>query len=180
MNEPGKRHILIEGDRQVGKSTLIRKVLDKKGLPLYGFFTKSISIGEDGTHEIYIHPAEVPESERRYTEENRIAVCNKTRERMINSKAFDGPGMRYLSEIKDDGIIVMDELGFMEKDSPGFMNRILELMDGDVHIIAAIKDRTDIPFINELREKPKAQIFKINKENRDDLYETVLNAVKDW
>ena len=180
MNDPEKRHILIAGDRQVGKSTLIRKVLDKKGLPLYGFFTKSISTGEDGSHKIYIHPARVPEDERKYTDENCIAVCDKSREREINSKAFDGPGMRFLSDIKDDGIIVMDELGFMEKDSPGFMNRVLELMDGDIHIIAAIKDRTDIPFISEIRAKPKAQIFKINKENRDDLYETVLEAVKNW
>ena len=47
-----KRHILLCGHRGVGKSTLIRKLLEDAGLPVYGFMTKSTHYREDGYHDI--------------------------------------------------------------------------------------------------------------------------------
>ena len=52
-----KRHILISGDRDVGKSTLIERLLAHCPRPRYGFITRMEPAGADGFRPIYIHPA---------------------------------------------------------------------------------------------------------------------------
>ena len=174
-----KRHILLCGHRGVGKSTLIRKLLEDAGLPVYGFMTKSTHYREDGYHDIYIHPAEVPEEQWIMTEENWIGDCN-TRHRHINIDAFEQIGVPLLRAAGKDGIIVMDELGFMEAQAPIFRSEVLKRMNEDAHIIASIKDRDDIEFINEIRACEKAQVYDIDKDNRDALYEELNAVVKAW
>ena len=47
-----KRHILICGERGVGKSTLIEKLLAASSRPRYGFVTTMRPAGPDGFHPI--------------------------------------------------------------------------------------------------------------------------------
>ena len=71
-----KRHILISGERGVGKSTLIERLLSASTLPRYGFITKMRPAGPDGFHPVYIHPAGQPPHERVYTDANCIGACD--------------------------------------------------------------------------------------------------------
>ena len=173
-----KKHILLEGERNVGKSALISRLLKEKGLPVYGFYTDTIEAEEEGFHDIFIHNAHEPDNVV-WEEKNQIGSCNgsihKTRE-----EKFESLGVEYLSDVRDDGIILMDELGFMEQNSPKFMARVLELMDGDIHIIASIKHRDDIEFMNKLRAKPKAEVFKINRDNCEELYPVLSEIISKW
>ncbi|MCQ2406496.1 MAG: ATP-binding protein [Oscillospiraceae bacterium] len=76
-----KKHILICGERHVGKSTLIRRLLEDYEGRISGFLTRSEAPDENGYHDIYIFPyggESLPK-----TEENKIGSCN-TREREIN------------------------------------------------------------------------------------------------
>lgn len=164
------RHILITGARHVGKSFLIRRLLAHTKRPVCGFMTKSLPADEAGFHPIYIHPADQPVAERRYTPENWIGTCNG-RSREIHLAAFDTCGVEYLSHLPADGLVVMDELGFMEVGSAAFTDRVLELLDGDRPVLAAVKDRTDIDFLNTVRAHPKALVVTISEENREELYE---------
>ena len=43
-----RKHILISGERCVGKSTLIEKLLSASSRPRYGFVTKMGPAGPDG------------------------------------------------------------------------------------------------------------------------------------
>ena len=45
-------------------------------------------------------------------------------------------------------------------------------------MIAAVKSRTDIPFLNAVRAAPKAEVFYITPENREELYERLLPSIK--
>ena len=174
-----KRHILINGERNVGKSTLIRRLVEEAGCPVYGFCTQNEEPDEKGFHDIYIHPAGQAFEERVFTSENKIGRCD-TRIHDVNPEVFDTAGVKYMEDVRADGIIVMDELGFMEKDSPLFMARVKELLEGDVHVIAAVKNRKDVPFLNEVRAMPKAEIFDITRENREELFETLRKITAKW
>lgn len=168
-----KRHILIVGERHVGKSTLIRKLLTHTDRPVCGFMTKSLPADEAGFHPIYIHPAAQAVEDRVYTPENLIGTCD-TKIHNINQTAFDTYGVEYLTGLPKDGIVVMDELGFMEASSEAFTSKVLETLDGDTPVLAAVKTRTDIDFLNTVRAHPKAQVFTLTEENRDDLFNTLL------
>ena len=172
-----KRHILISGERGVGKSTLIEKLLAASSRPRYGFITKMRPAGPDGFHPIYIHPAGQPVAERTYTEENCIGTCD-SRTHRPNLDAFNVLGVRYIEAARPDGIIVMDELGFFEAKADDFTAAVLAALAGDVPVIAAVKSRTDIPFLNAVRAAPKAEVFYITPENREELYERLLPSIK--
>ena len=168
-----KRHILIVGERQVGKSTLIRRLLDHTDRPVCGFMTKILPADKTGFHPIYIHPAAQAVEDRVYTPENLIGTCD-TKIHNVNQAAFDTFGVEYLTDLLKDGIAVMDELGFMEVCSEAFTSKVLEVLDGDIPVLAAVKTRTDIDFLNAVRAHPKAQVFTITEDNRGELFDTLL------
>ena len=74
-------------------------------------------------------------------------------------------------------VVELDELGFLEARSGAFCQAVLGLLDGDRPVIAAVKDR-DNPFLNAIRAHPAARCFHITAENRDELFEDVLDFMK--
>lgn len=175
----GKRHIMLEGSRHVGKTTLIQKLLAGTDVPLYGYFTKSVPSKEPGFHDIYIHPAGCPEADRVYTPQNQIGSCN-TKIHRVNPEVFETVGVRLLQSARQDGIILMDELGFMEAGAPHFMEEVLRLLGEDTHVIGSIKPRTDIPFLEKIRHMPKVEVVQINEDNRDDLFAALQEEIASW
>ncbi len=171
------KHILINGERGVGKSTIAARLLSTIALPVYGFITKSLPANDNGFHPIYIHPA--GSSARAYTAVNRIGLCNQ-KIREVNPAAFDTFGVQYIRSAKPGGVILMDELGFMETGSPEFLSAVSEALNGEIPVLATVKARYDIPFLNEVRSHPNALVFTLTPENRDDLYEEILSAMKAW
>lgn len=169
-------HVLIVGPVQVGKSTLIRKILAALGRPVCGFETKKEDwlIGADGSIPIYIYPAGGPYQQ---TEENRIGIRHKDG-LIIFEKAFE----RFAAEghcqpSSDDMVILMDEIGHMESRSRLFCNEILKALDGDQLVLAAVKDK-DKPFLEQVRNHPKARCFYITEENRDHLEQEIWEFIR--
>lgn len=163
------KHILICGEIGVGKSTLAERLLEGCSLPVYGFTTKIMRRREDGFHEIYMFRSS--DRERILTEENHLADCD-SRNRTVHPEVFDGMGADYILEAKPDGIIVMDELGFLETGAERFCSAVLSALDGSIPVIATVKStHKDVEFLNKVRNHPNAQLYYINRENRDELYE---------
>ena len=168
-------HTLIVGARGVGKSTLIRRVLEELNVSLCGFETKKEKNMEHPIYgdPVFIYEVGVPKQQ---TEENRIGYC-KDRHPLMGKEIFD----RYAKKLKnlpsDKDMILLDEIGFMESCSPEFCEAILALLDGDRPIIAAVKNK-EFPFLEAVRSHPNCRCFVINSENRDELVEQVLEFTR--
>ena len=173
-----KRHILISGDRGVGKSTLIERLLAHCPRPRYGFVTRMEPAGADGFRPIYIHPAGQRLAERVYTQDNCIGACD-SRTHRPRVEVFDSLGVRYLRAARPGGILVMDELGFFEAQAESFTDAVLAALAGDIPVIAAVKSRTDIPFLNAVRAAPLAEVLYITPSNRDELFERLLPRMRE-
>ncbi len=74
----------------------------------------------------------------------------------------------------------MDELGFMEARAEAFVRAVFDALNGTIPVIAAVKARFDVPFLNDVRAHPNARLYTITKENRDELFEEVLPAIRAW
>lgn len=171
-----KRHILICGERGAGKSTLIERLLREYQGPVYGYFTRSTPRDENGFHSIYIHPAGA--AKRLRSEANHIGDCNG-RERSVNLRVFETLGVEYLRH-GGDGLIVMDELGFMEAGANDFCNAVLNCLAEDTHVIACVKARFDVPFLCKVRSCPKGELYAVTPENREELYYELTPIVRGW
>lgn len=131
--------ILICGPRGVGKSTLIRRLTALYPGPVSGFVTKRETVADgEGLFPIYIHPAACPESRRQYGPENLIGRCDRRRS-VRCTPAFDDWGPRLL---EGPGLLLMDELGFLERDAHRFQEAVLAALRGDQPVLAAVKTGT--------------------------------------
>ena len=85
-----------------------------------------------------------------------------------------------VSVARPGGILVMDELGFMEAGAEAFTRAVLEALEGDIPVIAAVKHRFDVPFLNAVRAMPKAKRYTVTPESWEALYEELLPLLRQW
>lgn len=169
-------HTFIVGPRHVGKSTLIQKVIQEIGLPVWGFATKK----EDDLRDeklgspIYIYDADQP---RIQTEENLVGYC-KDHHFQTNIEIFNNFAKRMTAPPSEDVLILMDEIGFMESKAEDFCNWIFHHLDGDIPVIAAVKDKST-PFLDAVKSHPNCKCFYIEEDNRDALCQIVSDFVKE-
>ena len=171
-----KSHILICGARGVGKSTLVDRLLEECTLPVSGFRTKATPRDDAGLFHFYIHHA--GSHEWRFSEENHIGSGNE-QGRQINASIFDTYGIACL-DANHGEIIVMDELGFMESDAKSFCDAVLRCLDGDIPVLATIKTKEDVVFLNRLRSHSNVTLCIITEDNRDELYSRLVPIIRQW
>lgn len=168
-------HALIVGPRQVGKSTLIQKVISDLNHPVWGFNTKREDdlYDEKRGYPIYIYPADSIQVQGSH---NLLGFCHD-RKPEVNTEIFENFAKSLQTPPGRDSIILMDELGFMESHAEYFKSTVLKLMDGDIPIVAAVKEKST-PFLDLVKNHPNCKCFFINEENRDELTKEVAAFLK--
>lgn len=161
------RHILIVGRNGVGKSTLIRALLEVIPAPDFGVITKKEPPQSDGFCPVYIHRFGAP---KQFSAENRIGLCREGK-----SIAFPEVFDRFAETafVRSDGIVVFDELGFLESEANRFTAFVLDTLDRAEFVIAAVRDK-ETPFLNAIRSHPRADVYRIDEINREALKEKLL------
>ena len=104
-----KRHLLICGERGVGKSTLIRRLLEHSTREVGGFVTKRLPVAdENGFFPIYLYPTLQSEGERRNETANLVGTCDSCSS-IRHPEVFDTLGAQLIESAPEGGIILMDE-----------------------------------------------------------------------
>lgn len=173
MNAP--RHLLLTGIVGTGKSTLVNKLLQENRRPLYGFVTKRLAPDGAGLSHVYMHRP--TDAIRGYTQDNLVGSCDAQRS-YRNPQVFNTLGISLL-RAPEEGLILMDELGFLENGAYAFCEDVLGKLDGDIPVLAVVKQR-QTPFLDAVRAHPNTRLVCVTAENRDALYETLLPVIREW
>ena len=164
-------HIFLTGAIQVGKSTIIRKVLSQSGMVADGFMTYW-EAGDDGEQKLFLSQFGLDSrADERY-------LIEYDRGRKIESKksiekAFDSYGSSILENSGKCDIIVMDELGFLESGAALFQQAVLRHVSGDVPILGVIKP-AQTEFLDGIRTHAKVKVMEVTVKNRDEVRKSVL------
>ncbi|MBE6016824.1 MAG: NUDIX domain-containing protein [Lachnospiraceae bacterium] len=161
-------HIFLTGDFQIGKSTLINKVLEN--LPacrLGGFRTISVADIPGAFGSVYILSASGG-AEPSYGDENRVGIRGGSGPAGF-PEVFDRRGIEILSGSEKCDLILMDEIGKMERNSPLFIARVLELLDGDVPVFGVLRKEGSTPLQEAIRDHSNVRLIEVTAENRDTL-----------
>ena len=170
-------HVFLTGDIQVGKSTLASKVLAAMGdVRLGGFRTVTVDDRPDAFGSLYIVPA--AEKEPICGDENCVGIRRghgKGTEGF--PEVFDRAGTVALADAEDYDLILMDEIGKLESESPAFLGRIAALLDGDVPILGVLRKEGKTPQQMLVRSHPKVRLIEVTAENRDALVDEITSLL---
>ena len=170
-------HTLIVGPRHVGKTTLINGVLRELDRPVYGYQTKKeTALSDEQMREpVYIYE---PGKPRFQSTENLIGYCSPAEGFQTMAGVFDAYAPKILNPVPDQGVIVFDEIGFMESREKQFCDAVLARLNGDIPVIAAVKNKKGFAFLEKVRTHPKCRCFSITEENRDTLFYEILEFMR--
>lgn len=158
-----KTNIFLTGQIQVGKSTLIYKLLasdEFANADIRGF--RTLNRGKD----VYLMDAMADVED--CTEEN---ICG---ERILEGAGnmptpyldvFNNLGTSLLGDIDDADIVVMDELGFLESEAYVFRERIVEILDSEKPVLGVLKKKPT-EFLDSVRDRDDVEVIEITSENR--------------
>ncbi len=170
------KNFMISAYKHVGKTTLVKKLIENTNKNVFGFFTcKAEHLAtEDGMCPVYIYPIG---QEPVYDAEHLIGYCGGGHH-YTNPEVFDRLGIKYLEDLTENPLAIIDEIGFLEADAKAFQARVFELLDSNIPVLLSIKQRQDVDFINRLKAYPDKDFIEFDENNRDEIYEYIQHQLE--
>ena len=167
-------HIFLTGEKHVGKSTLVSAVLASAGLKYGGL--RSISVfDENNDRNVYLVPANGENRESAVL----AGVCSKRHITERHPEVFDDVGCRLLEFDDDTKLVVIDEIGNMERDAERYSDKIMALLNRtDVRILGVLQKKADSDLAQAIRKHPNVRIIEVTEENRDKLVPVVIGLLR--
>ena len=161
-----RQNILFTGTPGCGKTTLIEKIVGRKGSSCAGFFTKEIrergrrvgfSVNTlDGKQGVLAHRA------------------IKNREKVggygVNLADIDGLAVPSMIPANEDVIVVIDEIGKMECFSPLFKDTLIRILNSKNPVLGSIALKGN-SFIEGIKTREDVLLIRVSEGNRDMLFE---------
>lgn len=168
-----KKNILLTGRPRVGKSTLIQRVVERLqragDRAIGGFYTAEMSRhGERVGFSINTLDGRI----------GRLAEIGlESRYRLgrygIDMAAFEGIALTALEEaVRAGGLIVIDEIGYMELKSRRFRELVVRALDSPAAVLATIL-RSKSDFADALKARHDVELITVRVDNRDRLVDEI-------
>lgn len=165
-----RRHLFLTGERQVGKSTLLRRLIAEKQLACAGFETRVFA--PDGVRRGFTLHARVQMPPC----ENDCICCVRIGERRSVPvlPVFEENGVSILQRSLAAPVpfILMDELGRLERDAEGFIAQVFACLDSDKRCVGVLQS-CSAPHIAQIAAREDVRVVTVTPENRDALLETL-------
>ena len=179
-------NIFLTGEKGIGKSTIINRFAKTLDFLPTGFQTLMIRADNDetgncGLDTVIIRPfkADLPYEKNTVIDIDEIGIV-ATRENQnymmdVNKEAFDVTGVKLLCASLRAGqtrLIIMDELGFMEKDANIFQAEVFKCLDCEIPVLGVLR-KLSTPFLDTIIEREDVLVLEVTDKNRDQLFSDI-------
>lgn len=169
-------HLFFTGDKQVGKSTLLNRLLETWNLPAAGLRTRRFYI--DGQLKGHCLESLLPH----WPEEiNRIPCVIRINERrcvgVIPAYEQVGAAMLEASRQSDAKLIVLDELGKTERAAEAFIAQVQACLEGPVPVVGVLQ-QCDFPLKEHILARRDTRVVTVTVENREALFEELKSLYR--
>lgn len=167
------KHLFLTGEKQIGKSTLLKRLIAESGRSFKGFQTRAYVL-EGVKKGYYMHsllPVEALEND------SPISV-NLAKNKVIPVlETFDTLGVHIVEDaLSHPGIMVMDELGRLEGKSSAFRKAVFASLNQEMQVIGVLQ-KTKSSFLDQIMERDDVEMIEITEENRDVIYPFLLEKL---
>ena len=168
-------NIILTGEIKSGKSTFLKSVLSDEHIS-YSLF-KSEPVFKDGLLEGYHFYEHGPKVKHQFAW--LLYPDKKGPERYnINSQVFESAGVEILSNMAaQKRLLVFDELGIMELNSPKFINEIARIFINPIPTVAIIQKRAISQYL-KLFSKNQYVLYDLNLLNSETIKPLIAQNIK--
>jgi len=162
------KHLFLEADSGVGKSTLIRKIIAPYINQIGGFTSQRLQNDNNETIAFRIVPASdlrlaVPYED---TPESIFRIITEDIKGLNKPEIFETEGLKYLTDNDEKKLILLDEIGGIELRNDAFRTKLHEVLSGDIPCIGVIKQNQKAAMMSCLSGKTPVTV-KYNLELRE-------------
>ena len=170
--------LLLTGKPGVGKSTLLKNIINQISDPMCGFFTSEIrennrrtgfSITTLSGQQSVLSSISFQSSD--YPKVGAYGVSIENINKYVVSEIRNGMANKV-------PVMVIDEIGKMELMSYQFHNAIQDLMRSDCIVIGTIMENHNYK-ADKIKQLPNVHILQVTYENRNTLIKKILTILKE-
>jgi nucleoside-triphosphatase len=165
---------LLTGHPGVGKTTIIKKAIEKLKLPAGGFYTEEIR--EDdmrvGFAVVTLSGLKGVLAHRNF--KSRYKVGNYG----VGVYTLNRIGVKEIQGcLLEKKIIVIDEIGKMELLSTQFQEAVEKALNADNPVLGTITLARH-PFAQKVKTRDDVKMFEVTKENQDEVFKALIKELK--
>jgi nucleoside-triphosphatase len=168
------KNVFVTGRPGVGKTTLIRKVLDAIPVDAGGFYTHEI---REGGRRVGFAITDL-EGGSGVLARVGLKSAYRVGRYGVNRDDLERIGVAALRRAAErSALVVMDEIGRMELCSDAFMEAVVRALDSGRPVLGTIQDRRN-PFLDSVRARPDTEVVRLTESNRDAVADEVLARIR--
>lgn len=165
------KNIFLTGAPSSGKTTVIKKLLQKLPVPANGFYTEE----ERERSKRVGFLMRTLDGKRGYLGHERIVSHFRIRRYGVSIENIENIAVPSMMPVEGQ-IIVMDEIGKMECFSQAFKLAAVKALDSPNIVIGTITlGGTD--FIRQIKQRKDIELIEVTEENRNTLPDKILEKV---
>lgn len=167
------KNIFISGKPGCGKTTLIKEILEELKIKVRGFFTEEIKRNKEriGFKIVTLNGKTGILAEKGFKSPYRVSKYG------VILKVLEEIGLKGIEEgLKENSLIVVDELGKMELFSQKFKRVVLAALDSKNKILGTMMLKPN-PFCEKIKKRPDTKIFYLTRKNHQSIKEQIIKLL---
>ena len=165
-----RRHLFLTGEKQVGKSTLLRRLIEANRLDCAGFETQAFYLNGE---------------RRGFTLHGRIAMPPYQNDCICCARIEEKRSVPVLPVFEENGVLIlerslsspapfilMDELGKLERQANHFISQVEACLDSNKRVLGVLQ-RCDSEHVARIAQRGDVSVLTVTPENRDALAEAL-------
>lgn len=174
MNIDRMHHLFLTGEKQVGKSTLIRQFLEEQKLEAGGFLTLPFQVSGQVKGHVLHSLMPLPPFEN----DSPVVIRLGERNYAPVIPVFEATGVKILEEslaAPSLPLLVMDELGKAEREAKSFLGAVIRCLSGPKPVLGVLQ-KGGYPFFEKVAGHPDVHLFTVTEVNRAE----AAAVIRDW
>jgi len=165
------KNIFLTGAPSSGKTTVIKKVIKKLRLPINGFYTEEVKVGDRRVGFLI----KSLDGRQGYLAHQNISSSFIIRRYGVSIENIESIAVTSIKP-QENAVVILDEIGKMECFSNVFIKATAEVLNAENIVLGTITLGGD-DFIKGVKQRDDLELIEVTLDNRDELPDLIVEKI---